>query len=146
MQDDVRVEAPRIFPTLRYRDAKAMIEWLERAFGFVRHAVHEQDGQVVHAQLAFGSAILMLGSAHDDEFGRHVAPPQPGAPQSQGVYVAVDDVDAHHDRAVTAGADVVMALADQSYGSRDYSCRDPEGYVWSFGTYWPKAHETPPEG
>ena len=55
-------------------------------------------------------------------------------------YVVVDDPDAHHDRAVAAGANVVMPLTDQDYGSRDYAARDPEGNQWSFGTYQPVAH------
>lgn len=141
------IEAPRIFPTLRYRDALAMIEWLERAFGFGRHVVYEDgEGGVAHAQLALGSAMIMLGSARDDQYGCYVGPPDAAARQSHGIYVVVEDVDAHHARAVAAGAEVVMPLTDQPYGSRDYSCRDPEGYVWSFGTYWPKAHEAPMEG
>jgi uncharacterized glyoxalase superfamily protein PhnB len=53
--------------------------------------------------------------------------------------VIVDDPDAHHARAVAAGAEIVLELHDQDYGSRDYSARDPEGYVWHFGTYRPAA-------
>lgn len=140
------IEAPRIFPTLRYRDALAMIDWLERAFGFRRHAVYEEGGMVVHAQLSLGSAMIMLGTARDDDFGCLVGPPDAEARQSHGIYIAVEDVDGLHDRSVAAGAEVVMALTDQPYGSRDFSCRDPEGYVWSFGTYWPKAHEAPMAG
>lgn len=140
------IEASRIFPTLRYRDALAMIDWLERAFGFRRHAVYEEDGMVAHAQLSLGSAMIMLGTARDDDFGCLVGPPDTQARQSHGIYIAVADVDGLHDRSVAAGAEVVMALTDQPYGSRDFSCRDPEGYVWSFGTYWPKAHEAPMAG
>jgi hypothetical protein len=44
-------------------------------------------------------------------------------------------------RAEAAGAKILMGLTDTDYGSRDFICRDPEGYVWCFGTYWPKAHE-----
>jgi uncharacterized glyoxalase superfamily protein PhnB len=62
-----------------------------------------------------------------------LAPP----PGSGAVYVVVDDPDAHHDRAVAAGAEVVRPLADLDYGSRDYAARDPEGNLWSFGTYRP---------
>ena len=53
------------------------------------------------------------------------------------VYVSVDDPDAHHEQSTAAGAEIVMELADQEYGSRDYSARDPEGNLWSFGTYDP---------
>jgi uncharacterized glyoxalase superfamily protein PhnB len=51
------------------------------------------------------------------------------------VYVAVDEVDSLHDRAKSAGAEIVMAPQDQDYGSRDFAARDPEGNIWSFGTY-----------
>jgi uncharacterized glyoxalase superfamily protein PhnB len=135
------IEPTRIFPGLRYRDAPAMIVWLGRAFGFTEHAVYPGEaGTIVHAQLAFGAAMIMLSSARDDRFGQMV-----GAPGSQGngqsIYIAVDDVDAHHARAKAAGAEILMELTDTDYGSRDYICRDPEGHVWCFGTYWPKAHE-----
>ena len=51
----------------------------------------------------------------------------------------VDDPDAHYQRAKAAGAEIVRELEDQDYGSRDYSARDPEGNLWSFGTYNPAA-------
>lgn len=135
-------EPPRIFPALRYRDAPAMIGWLQKAFGFEKHVVYEgPDGSIAHAQLALGSAMIMLGGVRDDEYGALAG--EPGGKSGQAIYVAVDDADAHHARAKAAGAEIVMGLTDQDYGSRDYICRDPEGYLWCFGTYWPKASETP---
>jgi uncharacterized glyoxalase superfamily protein PhnB len=67
------------------------------------------------------------------------APGDPG--NGQAIYIAVDDPDALCARAEAAGATILMALTDTDYGSRDFICRDPEGYVWCFGTYWPQAHE-----
>jgi uncharacterized glyoxalase superfamily protein PhnB len=65
------------------------------------------------------------------------------APQPLGstvsLYAVIEDPDAHHDRAVAAGATVVRELSDQDYGSREYSARDLEGNLWSFGTYDPTA-------
>ena len=58
-----------------------------------------------------------------------------------GIYVHVADIDAHHERAVAAGAEIVIPLQDMDYGSREYSARDPEGHLWSFGTYQPGAHQ-----
>ena len=60
---------------------------------------------------------------------------------TQGTCVIVQDPDAHYRDAVAAGAEIVLDLVDQSYGGRGYSCRDPEGRVWSFGDYdpWAKA-------
>ncbi len=57
----------------------------------------------------------------------------------QSIYIIVDDADAHHARAKAAGAEIVMEVADQDYGGRLYSCRDPEGHLWNFGTYDPWA-------
>jgi uncharacterized glyoxalase superfamily protein PhnB len=143
------VEPPRIYPTLRYRDAPAMIAWLGDAFGFVERVVYPgPDGTVAHAELALGSAMIMLGSVRDDAFGAMVgAPVGPGSDNPMGkgraIYIAIEDADAGFARAKAAGADILMGLTDTDYGSRDFICRDPEGYVWCFGTYWPKVHEPP---
>jgi uncharacterized glyoxalase superfamily protein PhnB len=56
---------------------------------------------------------------------------------NQRVYVQVDDADAHYARAWAAGAEIVLELQDTSYGSREYTARDLEGHLWSFGTYAP---------
>ena len=101
---------PTIIPTMRCHDTRAMLDWLCQAFGFEEHMLATADGdQIVHAQLTFGNGMIMLGP----------------------------DVDAHHARALEAGADVVMPPVDQDYGGRGYSCRDPEGNLWSFGSYDP---------
>lgn len=118
-----------IYPSMRYRDAPAAIDWLERAFGFKRHAVHTNpDGTVAHAELRYGDGLVMLGSWRGEDDHR-----RPG----QGwAYVAVDDLDAHHGHAVETGAEIVTGPEHQEYGSF-YGARDPEGNLWSFGTYRP---------
>jgi uncharacterized glyoxalase superfamily protein PhnB len=130
-------DLPSIFPALRYRDAPAAIDWLGRAFGFERHAVYEDDGVVHHAELKVPGGMIMLGTARPPGTDGYsaVAPP----PGSAAIYVVVEDTDAHHARAAEAGAEIVMELHDTDYGSRDYTARDPEGNVWSFGTYNPFA-------
>ncbi|HET6353325.1 VOC family protein [Streptomyces sp.] len=129
-------QSPSICPTLRYADAKAAIKQLTEAFGFTEHAVYEDEaGAVVHAELTFGNGMVMLGSkGTGSEFDKLM---EGGGPM--GAFVHVDDVDAHHSRAVEHGADVVMPPTDQDYGARDYMARDIEGNVWSFGTYAPGA-------
>lgn len=129
-------QSPSICPTLRYADAKAAIKQLTEAFGFTEHAVYEDEaGAVAHAELTFGNGMVMLGSkGTGSEFDKLM---EGGGPT--GVFVHVDDVDAHHSRAVEHGADVVMPPTDQDYGARDYMARDIEGNVWSFGTYAPGA-------
>ncbi len=122
---------PNIIPALRYKDGAKAVEWLGKAFGFENHfVVPGEGGNVAHAQLSLGAGMIMLGS------GKH-EPPNPWDEVPQGVYVRVDDVDAHYARAKAAGAEVVMELYDTPYGSREYSVRDPEGHLWSFGTYDP---------
>jgi uncharacterized glyoxalase superfamily protein PhnB len=121
---------PTIFPVLRYADARAAIDWLIQAFGFQRVSEHEgPDGTVAHAELKFGPGTVGISSA---------TPPVADNPWShvrEGMYVYVDDPDRHHDRARRAGAEIVVPLADQPYGAREYSARDTEGNLWAFGTY-----------
>jgi uncharacterized glyoxalase superfamily protein PhnB len=120
-----------IYPVLRYRDAQAAIGFLERAFGFKRLQLQEQDGRIVHAELGHAESIVMVSSASDEG-------PWGGSHVGQGwSYVAVADADAHYEQAKAAGAEIIRELEDQYYGSRDYSARDPEGNIWSFGTYRP---------
>jgi len=134
------LEPPRIYPTFRYRDAAKMIEWLKEACGFTSHVVYADDeGNVQHAQLALGSSMIMVGSVRDDAYGKMVG--APGQNAGKSVYVAIDDADALFVRVKAAGAEILEGLTDRDYGSREFICRDPEGNVWSFGTYWPKAHE-----
>jgi uncharacterized glyoxalase superfamily protein PhnB len=123
-----------IYPTLRYQDAHAAIDFLERAFGFERKALYDDGGVVQHAELRFGDGMVMLGSVKEGDFDR-IAPP----PGCASAYLVTGDVDALHERAVAAGADIVMPLRDLDYGSRDFAARDPEGNLWSFGTYDPRA-------
>ena len=120
-----KADAPNIFPGLRYRDEHAAMDWLTRAFGFERHALFtDDDGAVVHAEMRLGPGIVMLGAAPECEEGFNV-------------YVYVEDVDAHHARARAAGAEIVRALADTGYGSREYGARDLDGHFWYFGNYRP---------
>lgn len=125
---------PSVFPTLLYADAKAAVKQLTEAFGFTEMHVYEtEDGGVAHAELAQGNGMVMLGSkGTGGVFDRAMKGAGPC-----GVYVVVEDVDAHHRRAVEHGAEILMPPTDQDYGSRDYMARDAEGNVWSFGTYAP---------
>jgi uncharacterized glyoxalase superfamily protein PhnB len=120
-----------VFPSLRYNDARRAIEWLEEAFGFKPGMVVDgEDGTIAHAELTYGGGMIMLGTQRDDSYGSHVG---------QGwQYVVVEDADEHYARAKAAGAEIVRPLEDQDYGSRDYSARDFEGNLWSFGTYRPE--------
>jgi uncharacterized glyoxalase superfamily protein PhnB len=124
-----------IFPALRYRDPEAALSWLKQAFGAQEKAVYRDNGTVQHAELRIGEGIVMLGR-HQDGGWLGGEPPRPLS-STVSLYVVVDDPDSHHDRARAAGATVVRELADMPYGSREYSVRDLEGNLWSFGTYDP---------
>lgn len=125
-----------IYPAIRYRDPDTAIEWLCRAFGFDERAVHRDDsGEVAHAELELNGSSIMLGKS--DERGWMGGSPPDSLASTVSLYVVVDDPDGHHGRAEEAGARIVRELTDQSYGSREYSARDPEGNLWSFGTYQP---------
>ncbi len=122
-----------IYPILKYEDAHAAIDFLERAFGCEQSAVHEgTGGGVAHAELRCGDVFVMLSSTGEGDplYNQGVG--------KTGVYVVVDETDALFERAKAAGAEVVMEPTDQDYGSRDFTVRDPEGNLWSFGTYAPE--------
>jgi uncharacterized glyoxalase superfamily protein PhnB len=118
-----------IIPTLRYTDAPAAIDFLERAFGFERKAVYGDGDVIHHAELTCGRGMVMLGSLRQGD-------PQFDTRKSSA-YVIVADPDGLHDRAKAAGAAITRELQDTDYGSREFSAKDPEGNAWSFGTYDP---------
>jgi uncharacterized glyoxalase superfamily protein PhnB len=117
----------KLFPTLRYRDPRKAVAWLDKAFGFSPHFVAEENGHVVHAQ-------LRLGNHADDKYGMHSPLELNGT--NQCVYIAIEgDIDAACRRAEEAGTEIVTAPYDTNYGSREFSCRDFEGHIWSIGSY-----------
>ena len=129
-----------IIPCLGYRDARAAIDWLGRAFGFEPRAVYDgPDGTVAHAELAFGNGMIMLGSlAKEGPFAKLlVHPDQIDGRQTQAPCVIVEDADAVYASAKAAGAEILIDIKDESYGGRGFTCRDLEGHVWNFGTYDP---------
>lgn len=126
-----------IVPSIRYKNARKAIEFLEQGFGFEERLVIPGEGDLIeHAQLTLGNAMIMVGSDRDNEYGRLV---EAGTVQTIGLYVIVDDVAAHAERARSAGATIEMEPEEQDYGGSLYTCRDPEGVVWSFGSYNPWA-------
>jgi uncharacterized glyoxalase superfamily protein PhnB len=113
-----------------------MIDWLQNAFGFTLRARYGEGDEVHHAELALGSSIIMIGQVRDDKFGSMVG--EPGGSGGKSIYIAVRDADAAFEKARAAGAVILEGPVDREYGSREFICRDPEGNVWCFGTYWPK--------
>ena len=137
--------AQRIVPMIAYEDAAAAIDWLTEAFGFrertgQRHT--DDDGTVTHAELERDGAIVMLATPNADYQGprRHRETCEAARRWQDnpwvidGLFVTVDDVDAHHARAVAAGATVIRPLEDSEGAEmRLYTAEDPEGHRWMFG-------------
>jgi uncharacterized glyoxalase superfamily protein PhnB len=124
-----------VIPCLRYKDAPAAIEWLCEVIGFEKHlVVPGPDETIAHAQLSLGSGMVMLGSEREDEFAgsnRHA--------QGVGSYVVVSEtqLEAIHARLLAKGAVIVRELREEDYGGKNCSFKDPEGNVWSAGSYDP---------
>ncbi len=130
MPDDLN--RPSLSSALSYRDPKAALRWLEAAFGFEPFMViSDSGGNLLHSEMRFGDGLIMVGSEWSDETR---SPASLGGKTTQTVHVHVEeDIDAHCARARAAGAEILMAPADQFYGDRTYRARDLEGHVWTFG-------------
>ena len=127
-----------VVPYLSYEDAAAAIRWLGDAFGFEKAQAYDgPDGKVMHAELTLPGATVMLGTGPSPGAGADAVTEQ--SPRGHGIYVVVDDLDAHHQRALAAGATIVYPPEDTEFGTRRYRALDLEGYEWSFGTYSPGA-------
>jgi uncharacterized glyoxalase superfamily protein PhnB len=121
-----------VWPIVRYEDARAAMRFLADAFGFEVTAVHPAEGPVQHAELRWplgGGVMLGSQGQGDPIFAQN---PQVGR---SSVYVVTDEPDKLYARAVEAGAEIAREMRDEDYGSRGFTARDPEGNVWSFGTY-----------
>lgn len=123
-----------VWPVLTFRDARTEMTFLREAFGLEETVViaREDDPTIIdHGEMRWpGGPGIMFGSAGKDEspFGTR----EPG---NDSVYVVCDDPDSLYARATAAGAEVVYELKDEDFGSRGFTVRDPEGILWSFGTY-----------
>ena len=127
-----------VIPSMRYVDAPAAIDWLCSVLGFSKHLVVPlEDGTIAHAQLVLGDGMIMLGSARDDEYGKLVKVPGLSGANTQSACLVVDDPQSVHERAVAAGAEIVMPLQNPEYGGEYFACRDPEGHIWNIGSYDP---------
>ncbi|MDO8188814.1 hypothetical protein Q5424_19750 [Conexibacter sp. JD483] len=132
-----RVATPALMPVMSFSEGVRTIEWLCAAFGFEQAmVVAGEDGFVHHCELALGRQLLMGGSAGGDAtVWKQIAHP----PGRAMFYVALDGgLEAHCERARAAGAEIVIEIEQKEYGGADYSARDPEGNLWTFGTYVPE--------
>ncbi len=127
---------PSVIPHLWYPDPTAAASFLERAFGFHAHFTAPECGDALHAELSLGRGLVLIGQVDAPKF-MFRTPREAGGVNTGAPYIATRDVDALYRRAKEAGAEIVRDLVDTEYGSRDFSARDPDGYLWNFGTYHP---------
>lgn len=134
-----RNSAPSLVPLMRYRDVTSAVEWLCEAFGFERDVVvRERDGSIFYAQLRYGSGMVMLGGVREGDLDKLMRQPdEVGGAETQCCYLVVEDADAHYAKATAHGAEIMLELKTDGLGRRGYSCRDPQGHIWNFGTYNP---------
>ena len=133
MVDNPPKDMPRITPYLYYNDLAGAVEWLSRAFGLrMRFSLPDNDGHLMHAEMTFADGVVMMGRANPKEGGKS---PLDLKAVHQGLYIYVDDVDAHCAHAKEAGARINMEPDDMFWGDRMYSASDLEGHQWSFAQH-----------
>lgn len=134
-----------VVPCLLYSDALAMIDWLCTNIGFAKKAVYmNDDGTVAHSELTLGPGMIMVGSAtsknRDTPWGKLIRQPSElSGVETQSPSLYVSDPDAVYARIKANGGKIVLEIEDKGYGGRGFSCRDPEGHLWSIGSYDPWA-------
>lgn len=131
--------APNLMPLMRYRDLAEAMSWLEDAFEFEKQiAVSDSDGEVIYGQMSYRGSLIMMGAVRDTDLDKLMRQPdEVGGVETQSCYIVVDDADTHYARARDKGAEVVLEIKSDGLGRRGYSCRDPQGHIWNFGTYNP---------
>lgn len=132
----------RIVPFIGYEDAASAIDWLERAFGFHedREARYEENGVITHAELALGGATVYVSTPSDYASPRRLREASELAHRAydnpwviDGLFVEIDDLDGHYERARAQGATILREPEEPGHGHRIYTAEDPEGHRWMFG-------------
>lgn len=131
---------PRITPTIHYKDAKNMIDWLCRALGFeVQMIVEGEDGSVAHSELRLSESLLMVGQADGETIKRwgvrRASPLDVQGSNTQSLQIYVDDIERHYENAQQQGATIIDELSIRDYGEdywadNSYGAVDPEGHLW----------------
>lgn len=139
--------AASLVPAIRYRDLTGAVDWLCETYGFAKqHVVADEGGRMLFAQLKFGRSSIMLGPVGNSDIDGFLRQPdEVGNVETQSCYLVVDDIDEHRRRSEAAGAEIIIDVRAFDYGGRGYSCRDPEGHIWNFGTYDPSANTIEPK-
>lgn len=134
MAQNPPADMPRITPHIFYDDVAAATDWLVNAFGFeVRLRMTNKAGSVVHTELEIADSLVMLGLAGENP--DWISPQMVGGKVISRLYIFIDNIDAHYQRAVANGAKVIRPPADEFWGDRVYECIDPEGHRWKFAQH-----------
>ncbi len=157
MWEIAQSQRPNVLPFIRCRDPARSIEWLCRALGFeTDYVARRDDGSIVFAHLRFGDSLIMVTPATDavavpaidtvaaERNALITLPAEIEHGETQSSYFVVDDIEAHYRNAKEAGADIVLEIKTYQHGGCCYSCRDPDGHVWTFGTYGSWREQDPP--
>lgn len=129
-----------LIPTLRYKDALRMIEWLCTTWNFEKRVVIEgENNMIAHAQLLLGDFMIMIASIQNPgEYSNLIAEPTTIEGRcTQAPYLVVDDPDWYYTQAQHNGAKILIEIKEEEYGGKDFTCADPEGHIWNFGSFDP---------
>lgn len=123
---------PALISAVVYKDPRAALDWLQKAFGFeIEMLIEDPDGALMHSEMRFEDSLVMIGNEWTVE---HRSPASIGGLMTQTIHIQVKtDIDAHCERARAAGAVIVAAPETQFYGDRTYRCKDLEGHIWTVG-------------
>ena len=130
-----------IVPVLRYRDARGAINWLCKTWGFEEEVVVDgPDGSIQHAVLSLGQAFIMLASdTNNGSYSQFTKQPaEIEGKVTQSPYLIVEDPETFYELARQGGAKILLELEKEDYGGSNFSCADPEGHIWNFGSYDPR--------
>lgn len=124
-----------ITPYLYYEDVAGALKFLSKAFGFRKcgSQMKGSDGKINHAAMQLGDDLIMMGYP-----GPKYKNPKRLRQATQCLYINVDSVDKHFERAKKAGSKIIEEPTDTFYGHRRYTAEDPEGHQWAFAQEIPK--------
>jgi uncharacterized glyoxalase superfamily protein PhnB len=129
-----------IIPATRYRDPEAALVFLTKTLGFTEHAVfRDEDGVMIHAQLTTETGMVMIAPhSEGGEFDGYMThPDQTGGRETVSIYAVVTDVAQRYARSVAGGAQILIPLRSEPYGGLSFTLCDPEGHIWTLGSYDP---------
>jgi uncharacterized glyoxalase superfamily protein PhnB len=137
-----------LIPATRYYDCNTAHAFLTNVLGLTELAAYRDDiGAIQHCELSLGTGVMMFGPMErgtgDSGFNAYMThPSKTDGRETVSIYAVAQDVAARYDRVVAAKAEVLIALRAEAHGGESFSIRDPEGHIWTVGSYDPLASQT----